>query len=295
MPTQTNNLKSFFQDTNYVPAIEAAPAALILNEAITTLAATPEGDATRVRVPFISNDPEAAVVAEGAEIGAGDPKLAEVSFSTMKLGLLHRVSNEAMRSVAEGSNTDNPTGEQLTASLRRAITKKMDGLFLNNPANTEAAWEPVGLAQRTDVVDGGTVTAKTLLTPIIDAIARVSDNGAEPSALLMSNSAWAKLLKLSYVDGRPVINPDAQTSTEPVLLGLPVVRNAAVPDDTLLVVDATNVIAAVSDVDVQTSTDAYFSADSTALRVTARIGWGLIRANRTAKVKIDPAATGTGR
>lgn len=294
--TITNGLKSYFQDTNFVPAIEAAPDALILNPLLTTLAATPEGDATRVRIPFISEDPTAAVVAESAEIQAGDPKLAEVAFGTLKVGLIHRVSNEAYRSVAAGQNTDNPTSEQLTESLRRSITAKLDALFLNEAKDAENVAHPVGLAQRDDIIDGGTITPKTLLTPLIDAIATISDNGASPTAILTSNSAWAKLLKLAYEDGRPVINPDAQTEAIPQLLGLPVVRNAAVPADMLLVLDAANVVAAASDIDVETSTDAYFGSDCTAIRILSRIGWDLVRPKRTARVKINlAAAASTGK
>lgn len=294
--TITNGLKSFYADTTYVPSIEAAPDALILNQLLTTLAATPEGDATRVRIPFISEDPTAAVVAEGAEITAGDPSLAEVAFGTLKVGLIHRVSNEAYRSVAAGQNEDNVTSTQLTESLRRSITAKLDNLFLNEAKDPENPAHPIGLAQRDDVVAGDTITPKTLLTPLIDAIATISDNGASPTAILTSNSAWAKLLKLTYADGRPVINPDMQSAATPQLLGLPVVRNAAVPADTLLVLDAANVVAAASDIDVETSSDAYFGSDCTAIRILGRIGWDLVRPKRTAKVKIDlSAAASTGK
>ena len=286
--TNTNTMKSWFADTAYVPAVEAAPEALVLNELVATQTATPGGDAQVVRIPFIDADPEAQIVAEGAEFAEGDPKPSEIYFGTQKIGLLHKVSNEAYASVVEGDG-NNKVADQLAASLERAIVKKADSLFLNAPMQEtgDNVFPSTGLMNFTGVVDGGGITAKTLLSPLIDALAQVSDNGATPSALVMSNSAWAKILKLTYADGRPVVDADVQTDTTPMLYGLPVIRNSAMPANGILVVDATDIVAGFSDVEVATDSSVYFNSDSVALRVKARVGWTLIHQNRVAKLTVD--------
>lgn len=286
--TNTNTMKSWFADTTYVPAIEAAPEALVLNEAVATQTATPGGDAQVVRIPFIDADPEAQIVAEGAEFAEGDPKPSEIYFGTQKIGLLHKVSNEAYASVVEGDG-NNKVADQLAASLERAIVKKADSLFLTAPVQetSDNVFPSTGLMNFAGVVDGGAITTKTLLSPLIDALAQVADNGATPSALVMSNGAWAKILKLAYADGRPVVDADVQTDTTPMLYGLPVIRNSAMPANGILVVDATDIVTGFSDVEVATDSSVYFNSDSVALRVKARVGWTLIHQNRAAKLTVD--------
>ena len=59
MATQlTNNLKSLYPDQVFVYA-EAVPDALIANPLVATVAGEIEGDAPRVRVPYIKTDPTA--------------------------------------------------------------------------------------------------------------------------------------------------------------------------------------------------------------------------------------------
>lgn len=300
--------KGWYPDTTFVAAADAAPEALVLNELAATCVAAPQGDQASVRVPFIDADPAASMTFEGDPLDESDPALTDLVIPTVKIGFISRLSNEAYSHIG-GDADKNDTLEQ---SLRRAITAQADTLFLNNIApeppaedeetaseETESEYTPQpatysidGLATNTNLIDGGTIDATTMLTPIIDTLAQLGDNGATPTAIIASNTAWARLLKLKYADGRGMVNPDVQAQTLPMLLGLPVIRNSAAPKDTLFIVDSTRLFTAFGDIAITVDHSYYFGSDSTAVRVTARIGWGFAHKNMAARLTVsDPTAT----
>ena len=289
--TVTSNAKSWFADAVAIKAADAVPEALALNTYVATQCAVDDGDARRVLVPYIDTDPVAATVKEGAEITTGDPTLDELSFPTVKVGLLHTLSNEAMRAVTEGTSTKGSVSasEQLSTSLLRAVTAKLDSLMLTTPAPSSkddpaAEYPAAGLAVMNGAVQGGTIDSD--LTPLLDAIATITENGATPTAIVMAPTAWAKILKLTAKDGRPLLGGDVQVATALQLFGLPVVINSHMPANGVLVVDSTNVFAAVTDLAVAVDGSAAFKNDSSMIRVTARIGWGVARPNRHAILSV---------
>lgn len=285
MPTITNGiLKSWFADSTFVAATDAVPEALGLNPLVATPTPMPEGDSPIVRVPFVSSDPEAKAVAEGAPISEGEPALSELRFSTEKIGLIHRVSNETYRSVVATANGQNGAATQLTDSLRRSVTMKLDAELLT----ATDANGCIGLATHDAVTDYGQLATAAPLASLIDALAGVADHGGVPTSLVMSNGTWAKLLKYQYKDGRPVVNPDAQTAAMPVLLGLPVIRTASAPADLIIVTSASDLLVSIGQLEVATDASGDdFRTDSTSIRVLARIGWGIARAGRLAKVTVS--------
>jgi HK97 family phage major capsid protein len=80
------------------------------------------------------------------------------------------------------------------------------------------------------------------------------------------------------------------SDAQQLLLSLPVIVNNAIDDHASLVIDSRAVVSAVGTVQVATSTDAYFAADSVGYRVTWRIGHAVPRPNRLGKFNV--AATG---
>lgn len=285
-------IPSWNPDTTHLPATEITPDALVLNPLVATVAATPQGDTASIRVPFIAADPTAQIVAEGDEIPEGDSTRAEIRVYTRKIALIQRISREAYGQQLAGTNATAGASDLLTESLRRAVTAKADAMLLNAPQESETVYVP-GLANDTSdaMLDGGAITGN--LDPLIDAIAAISDNGATPSCILVSNSGWAWLQRLKYTDGRPVVNPDVQADALPQLLGLPVVRNGAVPKDKLFVLDAANLIVGYSDVAVDVDPSAYFSSDSIGIRITARLGWGIPYRGRAARLTLGNTGEGT--
>lgn len=287
-----SSVQSWNANTTIIPASEVVPNALALDSRVCTRVPAPQGDASSVRVPFIPTDPTAEIVAEGAEIPVGDVTRAEIAVYSRKIGLIQVISNEAYSRTIDADNGSASVPDLLTDSLRRAVTAKADAMMLTAPARADDPYAP-GLTVDTTqaVVDGGNIT--TTLDPLVDALAAISDNGAQPTAILTSNSGWARLQKMRYTDGRPVVNPDAQTDATPLLAGLPVIRNAAMPRDLLLIVDASNILTTFNDVNVTVDTSSRFDTDSTAIRVTGRIGWAVIQRGRIARLTINRTDTDT--
>jgi HK97 family phage major capsid protein len=199
---------------------------------------------------------------------------------TRKLALLTSVSNEALT----GGNGSDLLGEGVT----RAMTNGADQIFLSNPGDNG---EPVGLA----LIPGQTTIANADvetdgLSPILDAIAQVTDLGANVSSLLMRYSVWARLQALTAADGRPIITPDVAQAANPLLFGKPVTLSPFVPADCILVNDSANLVASASEVGVATSTDALFEKDMTMMRATMRLGFGLVKPERNGVIKLKPKA-----
>lgn len=195
----TNTNKGAFSDISYLPAQETLPTALIYNAATPTT--TIEGDAPQIHIPFIATDPAAAIVGEGNEIGETDPQLTELTVGTNKISVLTVLSRESY--FAGG------VADMVTESVRRAVIQKADAVFCANPAT---AGQPTGLINIPDILNAGVVT--TNLDTIVDALATLQTNGATPTHILASPTAWASLQKL-------------KTSTELPLIGG--TTNAAIP------------------------------------------------------------------
>lgn len=264
-----------FPNKTEVLAGEAIPEALIISQ--TTVMGEIEGDEPTVRVAY-AGDTEADITAEGAKITQTNATVSELVFSTQKVASLNVVSREAY------SHQGVP--EMLGNSIGRGIIRKADSLFFNGNATKGVK----GLDKRTDIIDGGKI--ETDLTPLIDTLATLGANGATPTAIVSSPTAWAHLLKLTAADGRPLINPDVANATTPQLFGLPLAVNPQCPASTLFVIDRAEIISAVGTVDTGVSTERYFDDDNVGIRTTFRFGFGVLHPNRIAKLTTGTATAG---
>ncbi|MGY4713026.1 phage major capsid protein [Mycolicibacterium sp. CBM1] len=259
----------------YAPADAVPDAAILL---ASTVSGEVDGDAPAVRVAYV-NDDEAQFTAEGAEIPEGEPQLAEVLVHTAKITQLVRLSSEQW---GQGQ-----TATQLSQSVARAVTRRADLAFLAEPAPTAPAVAPVaGLAHTINLVDGGAIDGN--LDALIDLVARLEENLANPSHIIVSPTTWAALRRLK-VGGQGVNESLLGAGTndaQPMLLSLPVLRNRAVPAGTGFVVDKSAIVSAVGTVRVANSEHEYFSSDSVALRATWRIGHAVVRPERIGKFTI---------
>src|SRR5690625_3328052 len=135
--------------------------ALIVQAA--THVGTVEGDEPRVLVPYVSADPEADLVAEGAEIDLEDVQSAQVAIDTHKAALFTRVSEE---------RTSQPRAAvRIADSLRRSVTAKADQVFLNN------ASAPTGLFNIDGIPTAGALD--TDLFAAYDAVASIEGDGGQ--------------------------------------------------------------------------------------------------------------------
>lgn len=258
----------------FAPA-DALPEAAILNHS--TVAAEIHGDEPAVRVAYAVDD-DAKFVAEGAEIDEAEPDLNEAVIYTRKFAQLLRITREQYRQ----SGTD----VELARSVARAMTAKADSAFLAQVAPTPPAVAPVaGLINVANIVSE-TVDDDSL-DALIDLEATVRANGANPTAWVLAPSTWAELRKIrTATDANTGILGAGTDDSAPRLLSIPVVVNAAVPSLSGLLVDRTAIISAVSQLEIATSADQFFSSDSIAVRATMRTGHTVPRPNRIGKFVI---------
>lgn len=278
MATQvTNSLKSLYPDQVFVYN-EAVPDALIANPLVATVAGEIEGDAPRVRVPYIKTDPTSGFVKEGADITDGGGELDEVLISTGKIATVVKQSNE--------SASFETASQLIAAGVSRSIITSADNAFLNNAKNedTDAQNGPVGILN-TEGIPAIQTTGEGIVDAVADAKAAIGGNGGIPTAIVANYAVEAILRKLKTTDGRGLLI-DPVEAGELSIHGLPVIVNRAMPNNTLLVVSAGEIVAAVGTVNLAVSTDALFTSDSLIRRATWRIGAKVIHPNRLAKLTI---------
>ena len=258
--------------STFYPAQTIAPDALIFSQ--TSVGGTISGDGPVARIPYIKDGLDAAIVAEGTRITETDPDLSEMYVHTHKIAILTPISNEA----ADHTQTTS----LIQAGMVKAITDKADRLLLQGD---EAGIK--GLALTPDMIDAGDINAATGLNPLLDAIGKVGDNGGSPTGIIMGYSTWASLLKLTDRNDRPLIATDMANSPTPAIYGIPIILNMQTPAGTILLNDSSQVLSAASQAAVATSDQAYFANDSLAIRVTMRLGFGVLRPNRLARLTVN--------
>lgn len=281
MVIKTNDSKAWFGDTVFVKPAD------VLAEALVTIEATPggeiQGDSPRMLIPFIQTAAEARVTAEGDEIAPSDPVLSQLSFGTVKIAVLTKLSNESLR---YGSTVD-----MIGASAQNAVTRLADHLFINgDPQQPECK----GLLQGEATTADAPIT--TDFKPLLQVLGEIGDLGGSPTSILLSYGTWARLLQITDKDGAPLVSRTVADAPTPQLFGLPVVITPAMPAGKLLVNCRGEVFASASDLAVDVDTSVFFTADSSALRVTGRIGWGCIHEDHLGIVEVAaPTGKATGR
>lgn len=263
--------------TEYLPS-DAVPDALILSHA--TVVGKIEGDAPSVRVPKILSDGDANFTAEGSTVADAGQEFGETVVQTHKAGALGKYSYETLQQPE--------AAELILASLRRNLTGRIDRAFVGG----ESSDGPTGLLNA-DVTDGGQIGDN--LDKLVDAVSGIEAAGGSPTGIIASPASWATLSKLKTGKDQQVSLLGSGTDAgERQLLSIPVQVSAAMPENRLLVVDKTAVVAASSGVRLARSEDAYFSSDVVAIRVTWRAGWSVMHTDRVARLSTG-SGSGSGK
>ncbi|HIY42713.1 MAG TPA: phage major capsid protein [Candidatus Nocardiopsis merdipullorum] len=273
--TTSTSASAWSPDTHVFAAQDVLPGALILDNS--TVSGTILGDEPALRVATVADD-TAAVVAEGAPIDEADATLGEVVVRTAKIGQLHKLSFEQW--------SQPNVSQVLAASAGRAITRKADELFISGTTSDAST----GLTNVPGIVAGDPVTGS--LDSLVDLVAQLQANGAQPTSILLSPSAWAEVRKVKTGEGAATsLLGVGATDAQPLLMGIPVRVTAALAEGTGLVVDRTAIVSATSTVNVASSEHAAFDSDSIMLRATWRIGWAAVHADRIGSFMVTaPAA-----
>ena len=150
--------------------------------------------------------------AEGAELNDEDADLDEVIVKTKKLTRLAKVSNEQFNKP--------PTANQMATSFARDLVRKADAAYLGE--NTSPL---IGLLHTAGAVDAPTPVTDSL-DVLVDLLAELEVNGAEPSHIIVDPLSWAALRKFKTADTYNSTLLGAGTEdAKPRLLSLPVLRS----------------------------------------------------------------------
>ncbi|MBY4573974.1 major capsid protein [Gordonia paraffinivorans] len=268
--TTSNSDAAWRPDVNVFAPVDTVPEAVLLQA--TTVSGEIIGDAPSLRVGYVTDD-DATVTAEGQEIDEGEPELDEVVVTTSKISQLVRISNEQWRQLG--------TSDQLAQSVRRALIKKSDLLFLSDPDS--------GIAERDDIVDGGDVDGN--LDELINLETEIREAGGDPRLWILSPRAWALIRQIkTSTDSNVSLVGAGVEDTTPRLLSVPIIVNPALAPGDGLLVDPAAIVSAVSQIEVATSDQQYFSSDSVALRAIWRVGHEIVRPDRVGRFTIGSSS-----
>lgn len=272
-----NSPKGWAPDQTAFVAGDVIPDALILSTA--NMVGSIEGDAPAIRVPFVADDGVAGFVAEGEVIDDAAQSFDEVVVLTGKVSALGKYSFETLQQ---------PMAAQMVVeSLSRSVTTKANAAYLGNGP---LALGPTGLLNVSGVTDGGAVVGN--LDPVIDAVAGIEAAGGTATHIIAGPDAWATLSKLKRAtDSNESLVGAGTVAATRALLGLPVLVTNSMPTGSLIVADKAAVIAAQSAIRVARSEDAFFSSDVVGVRVTWRLGWKVMHADRLAYLTTGPSVS----
>lgn len=259
-------------DSTFFSAPDIIPDALLLQ--CSTVAGAIEGDTPSVRVAFVTDSESAGYVSESVAITSDEPDLDEVVLHAKRIARLVTLSTQQYRQTE--------TAAQVSESVARDIVQKADNAFLGDASDQPST----GLLNVTGVVNGGEVEQD--LDVLVDLIATLENNGARPSAIIVDPLTWANLRKLKV--GGDQINQSllgaGVVDAPPLLLSLPVLRSRWLPPNTGLVADRSQIVSAVSPVEVAVSEHAAFTSHAVIVRATWAVGWAVVRPDRLGKFTV---------
>lgn len=251
--------------TRALDALTVVPDALVL--AVTNHIGNIEGDEPSVRLPYVKDGFDAAIVPEGTEIPEAAGELAEVVVQTVKVANLARFSREML--------AQPNAAETIAASMKRGLIRRANATFLNNTGT------PAGLLS--NVTDGGALGDS--LDSLTDALVGIEAAGGKATHLLAAPDAWGTISKMKAGTGSttPLLGAGV-ADTQRQVLGVPVVVTPDLPAGTVLAIDSDAVVSAYGQVQLARSDDAFFTSDSVAVRMTFRSGWAVVSPDRVVKL-----------
>lgn len=233
---------------------DAIPNALIMSMAVH--AGDVEGDSPAVRVPYVSQDLSAAIVAEGAEIPESNLGLSEIVLTTKKAASLATFSREML---------EQPNAARIVAdSMNRAVVAQADGAFIS------------------ELLKGTKAAAPTGVDPFIDAMLAIEAAGGKATHILVAPDVLGTLLKVKTAEGSAVslIGGDGTAAPRRVLLGIELRAHALLAAGTAVMLDKNAVVSAHGPVLLSKSEHSKFASDSVQVRETFRFGAAVADADR---------------
>lgn len=259
------------------PPQDIIPDALIF--AATTHVADIAGDEPVVKCPYIEVG-EPGYVPEGDEIPVTAIDSREAVIATGALATLTVVSVDQYRQTGVSA--------LLNAELRRSMILKSDYALLSQPAPAgKKITPPPGLLNQPHS-EGGLIDYN--LDALSDAIAQIESEGGAADLIVASPAGWSAVSKIKTGDdsNQSLLGPPG-VAAQRVLLSVPVRVAAAVPDDTLLVIDKKAVLSAYSALELATSEHASFRRRSIETRLWWRAGAVISHPSRVIELTVAGA------
>lgn len=239
-------------------------------------------DASSLRVPVVTADPQAAWTAEGAEIAVSDPTLVEVDIIPKKLAGLTVISSEL---AADSS----PAALQIVGEgIVRDLARKADAAFFANTTTNG----PAGLLSiAANAIDAGDTWAN------LDWAEAAKTNAEQHNTVVDSFvCSPATALKISTIkeygtagSNRALLGSDPTAPASRVVAGVPLLTSPSIADDIVWAIPRNRVIVALRNAtQVVTDTSAYFTSDRVGVRATLRMGWGFTDVAAVSKIAITP-------
>jgi HK97 family phage major capsid protein len=246
---------------------------------------------SKLRVPVVAQDPQAAFVPENTEIDPSDAALAECIIEFSKIAALTRVSSEAM------DDTDPEISALIGDGIARDIARVTDRAFFT--ASTANGFDGVeslvgqsGAAGCQVVNVGGPLTN---LDPLAEAISKIEAVGAKCTSFCADTSTILALSVIKEFSGTTAtsnqslltINDDVSQPTSKRVLGVPLwpLPSGVIAPGVIWAWDKSRVMVGMRNtVTLKVSEFPYFSADAWAIRSTARLGTGFPHPQSVVKI-----------
>lgn len=241
----------------------------------TTFGGSVEGDTPALRVAVTNQDGASTFVKEGAQIGESEPVLDELVIHTAKLAQVFKQSNES-------ATYKTPTN-LLSDSILRSVYTASDKAFLTNNPDGGDEWQPTGLINLDTITTGTqwTGTGTDIFDAISDAIVTIEADGGTPTHIILSPKTWGGIRKITTGNSEYQLGAPG-TAVDKTIWGVPVLVNAQMTDDDILVLDKSGIVSAYSQYKISKHDD--FLHDSVMWRLTWRIGWGILHQQRIVKL-----------
>lgn len=234
----------------------------------------------KLRIPVVSQDPQAQWVAEGQEITPSDPVLSEVEVEPSKVAGLTVISSEA------ADDTDPTASEIIGDGLTRDIAARIDEAYFG----ALAAPAPSGLEALTGITTVTTATGVTTWADL-DPFVQAEFAGPVPLTAYAAHSSDAQALaSLKTGDGSNQyllqVGPDGRR----LINGVPLYVSDYVAAGGVWGIPATRSRVVIrEDVEVSSDRSVYYTSDRVAVRAKMRLAFGF--PTPAAFVRVNLSAT----
>ena len=235
-------------------------------------------ESTEYRIPVLTGDPDASWVPEAAEIPVDDATFDEVVVAPKKVAALSVLSNELIDDSSPEASA--VIGQRLVQSLVRKVDASW---FAAATANGPAG---LGSITPSETYAGA---AYANIDAFLEAITAAEAEGAQVNSFVTHPNTALALAKLKKATGsnEPLLQRDVTVPGGRVVAGVPLLVSPDADDDGSVwgIPKARVFVVIRRDVQVALDSSAFFTSDRTAVRVTARIGFGF--PHEAAVVKIN--------